>query len=87
MCAITSSDNKLHSEQGTVFVLEEVLRGFAVATAPQSRIRALDANMNTAGVRLPPATTYISDVTRHPSGEFSAVLIGESECVYRAARL
>ena len=54
-----SVHKRLRSEQGNDFVLEEVLQGFAVAMAPQSRIRALDANMNTAGIWLPPATTGV----------------------------
>jgi len=76
-----SVHKRLRSEQGNDFVLEEVLQGFAVAMAPQSRIRALDANMNTAGIWLPPATTYVSDFTRHASGEFSVVLIAENRSV------
>jgi len=72
---------RLRPTQGGDFVLEEVLQGFAVAMAPPTRIRALGPNMDTDGLWSAPPATYISDFTRHPSGEFSAVLVAEDKTV------
>jgi hypothetical protein len=77
---------RLRSSGGTDFVLEEVLQSFFVAAPAPTRIRILDANMDTDRVWSAPAESYISDFAQHPSGEFSAVLVG-SDRTFSIARL
>jgi len=62
-------------------VLEEVLQSFLVGSSAPSRIRALDAKLDTANSFTPPEGMYTSDFARHPSGEFSAVLVAEDRSV------
>ena len=77
---------RLRSSDGADFVLEEVLQSFFVATPAPTRIRILDSNENSARVWSAPDSTYISDFARHPSGEFSAVLVGADQ-TFSIARL
>ncbi|HEX6767106.1 MAG TPA: hypothetical protein VF103_16530 [Polyangiaceae bacterium] len=72
---------RLRFAQGGDFVLEEVLQTFAEGAAAPSRIRELTVDANTARVWTPPVGTYIADFCRHASGEFSAVLVGESKTI------
>lgn len=68
---------RLRPPSGGDFVLEEVLQSFLVAGAPPSRIRSLDAEQTGSSVFNAPGGMYISDFVRHPSGEFSLVLVGD----------
>lgn len=72
---------RMRPATGGDFVLEEVLQSFAESAAAPSRIRELTVEASAARVWIPPAGTFIADFCRHPSAEFSAVLVAEDKTI------
>lgn len=66
---------------GGDLVLEEKLQSFNVGTAAPSRLRRLAERSTGELTWGPPTGTFISDFCRHPSGELSAVLVGEDKTI------
>lgn len=61
--------------------LEEQLRGFAEAAPGPSRLRIAARVGAPESSFVAPGGQYVSDACRHPSGEVSAVLVGEDHAV------
>lgn len=72
---------RLLSTTGEDFFLEEKLQGFVEAAPGASRVRIPGRNGAPERSWSAPATQFLSDACRHPSGEVSAVLVGEDTVV------
>ncbi len=70
----------LRGGAGPALVLEEVLVGFAVRAGP-SRLRRLATDASPERTWAAPEGLVIADAARHPSGEVTAVLVGEDGAV------
>jgi len=79
-----SEKKQLLTPAGDRVVLEETLQSFLEAATPPTRIRVLAADGDPSALWSPPAGDYISDFARHPSGEFSVVLLAEDRSVFVA---
>ena len=72
---------QLVTPEGEIGVLEETLRSFLEAETAPTRLRLLTPKGEPRALWTPPAGSYIADFTRHPQGDFSAVLIADDRSV------
>jgi hypothetical protein len=75
-----SARERLRTGSGPVVVVEEVLAGFAASSGP-SRLRRLATPATPETAWAAPAGLVIAGAAYHPSGEVSAVLVGEDASV------
>lgn len=75
-----SARARLRTSSGPVLLLEEVLVGFSARSGP-SRIRRLATGATPERSWAAPDGFGIADATCHPSGELSAVLVGDDASV------
>jgi len=75
-----SARARLRTGSGPTVILEEVLVGFATRAGP-SRVRRLATGASPERAWMAPDGLVIADAARHPSGELSAVLVGDDGAV------
>jgi hypothetical protein len=78
-----STKKRLRNAAGQDVLLEEQLTSFSVLTGP-TRVRRIDGTSAAQPVWVAPAGLYIEDVSLHPSGAVSAVLVDGTFAVWLA---